>query len=464
MLTVLILLISGEFLETVESSCTLNNKQYSEGDKWHPVLEPFGSRCVECVCKQGEVECVNTVKCPPVTCVNPKTDPRMCCPVCEDFDNIPPTVDIDSSKNGGDQGKECVYEEKKYSHGEIFPSNSTGLVPTSPSQCVNCACTNGQVFCHLKTCDVPKGCSQIIKDKNDCCPKCADCKVAGEVHRNNTEWNPAFGRDRMPCVTCKCFNGIVTCQKKECPTLSCKRKRKPRKGQCCETCRKPKKDRKQKNNKKNKKKEENRKCNNIEKKKGKRKNKSGKKRRDNRGYCLQQEATDTVYSVNSSLPSLFPKTNNSTQHCLFKKLCLPKKAKYLVYRLIEDNSHAFFAFDDLKSNTVDVWRFNITNLTDAKAEFKDKVSGFQELQYPAGWFRQQISDEKIILGAARNKKLSTFKRRLRRSYDRCSTNSDKICTSKIFAQELLCSDFDEINRKCGERKTNERRKKSKSKP
>ena len=32
---------------------------------------------------QGEVKCVNTVKCPPVACVNPKTDPRMCCPVCE---------------------------------------------------------------------------------------------------------------------------------------------------------------------------------------------------------------------------------------------------------------------------------------------------------------------------------------------------------------------------------------------
>lgn len=172
--TGLILLISGEFLKTVESSCTLNNKHYDEGQKWHPILKPFGSHCVECNCKKGEVKCVNTVKCPPVACVNPKTDPRMCCPVCEDFDNIPPTVDTDSSKKGGDSGKECVYEGRKYSHGDIFPSNSTGIVPTSKSQCVNCACTNGQVFCHLKTCDIPKGCSRIIREKKNCCPKCAD--------------------------------------------------------------------------------------------------------------------------------------------------------------------------------------------------------------------------------------------------------------------------------------------------
>ena len=64
-----------------------------------------------------------------------------------DFDNIPPTVDTDSSKKGGDSGKECVYEGRKYSHGDIFPSNSTGIVPTSKSQCVNCACTVSNVLC-----------------------------------------------------------------------------------------------------------------------------------------------------------------------------------------------------------------------------------------------------------------------------------------------------------------------------
>ena len=325
--TGLILLISGEFLKTVESSCTLNNTHYDEGQKWHPILEPFGSNCVECNCKKGEVKCVNTVKCPPVACVNPKTDSRMCCPVCEDFDNIPPTVETDSSKKGGDSGKECVYEGRKYSHGDLFPSNSTGIVPTSKSQCVNCACTNGQVFCHLKTCDIPKGCSRIIRDKKNCCPKCADCEAAGQIRKNNTEWNPTFGGSQMPCVTCKCLNGFVNCRKKECPKLTCRRKRKPRKGQCCETCRR------KKNNGQHWKPGEDKKCKNIRgKKNSKRRNKKGRRkdrRRKNRGgYCLKQGSSDTTLSVNPNLPHLFSKTVNASQHCLFKNLCLPRKTKY----------------------------------------------------------------------------------------------------------------------------------------
>lgn len=64
-------------------------------------------------------------------------------------------------------------------------------------------------------------------------------------------------------------NGFVNCQKKECPKLTCRKKRKPRKGQCCETCRR------KKNN------GEDRKCKNIRgKKNSKRRNKKGKKKKN----------------------------------------------------------------------------------------------------------------------------------------------------------------------------------------
>lgn len=67
-----------------------------------------------------------------------------------DFDNIPPTVDIDIKNKGGKNGKECSYHGKKYSHGDIFPSNSSGIIPTSKKQCVNCACTVSTMFCICK--------------------------------------------------------------------------------------------------------------------------------------------------------------------------------------------------------------------------------------------------------------------------------------------------------------------------
>lgn len=58
-----------------------------------------------------------------------------------DFDNIPPTVISDTTTKGSKSRRDCTYDGKKYSHGEIFASNSSGIVPTSNKQCVDCACT-----------------------------------------------------------------------------------------------------------------------------------------------------------------------------------------------------------------------------------------------------------------------------------------------------------------------------------
>ncbi|XP_076100039.1 chordin-like protein 1 isoform X1 [Mytilus galloprovincialis] len=462
MLTVLILLISGKFLETVESSCTLNNQQYSEGEKWNPKLQ-IGSNCVECTCIKEEVKCVTTVQCPPVECDNPKTDPRMCCPVCEDFDNIPPTVDIDIKNKGGKNGKECSYHGKKYSHGDIFPSNSSGIIPTSKKQCVNCACTNGNVLCHLKTCNIPRGCSRLIPEKYDCCPKCADkppdytttnkrdpfdCVAHDGVHRNSTEWKPIVNGVLMPCVTCKCLNGEVICERKECPKLKCKRKRKP-KGECCQVCRQ----KRRKGAKKRKRKEkDDGKCKssknrNKQRRRGRKAKKERKRKVNAKGYCLINNTKDSSSIINPEWPVLFPKTNKS-QSCIFKgKFCLPKKTKYLVYRYFEENSKTFFAFDDLMSDTVEVWFWKVSHIADAKSEFKDSLSEFKIYNYPANWFRQQITDDKIIYGAARKKKLNTFKRRLKRTYQRCFKKKEKRCSTKIIMQEILCADFEEIVRK-----------------
>lgn len=466
MYNVLILLISGEFIETVESSCTLNNKKYAEGEKWNPVLISYGANCVECTCTKGEVKCAKTVTCPPVECENPKIDSRMCCPVCEDFDNIPPTVISDTTTKGSKSRRDCTYDGKKYSHGEIFASNSSGIVPTSNKQCVDCACTNGNVLCHLKTCDIPSGCTKLIPEKYDCCPRCADvpeifkgpsdCVAHDGIHRNNTQWNPVVNGSPMPCVTCSCLNGVFDCQKKQCPKIKCPKGRLRKvKGECCEKCQKRtcrirrKKDKKKKKGNKDK----NSKTRNRKKDRRRGKNKKGNKRKrksriNNKGYCLKADSKD-ISVVNPDLPVLFPKTQNFTQTCVLKNFCLPKKTKYLVYRHFDDFLNiAFFAFDDLKSESLEVWLWSLNHTEGSKRDSKQGISNLQKLSYPSSWFRNHITDDKDIFGAARSKKLKTFKRKLSKSYDKCEKNPQKACTIKILKHDISCIDFEDVVRRC----------------
>lgn len=46
-----------------------------------------------------------------------------------------------------------------------------------------------------------------------------------------------------------------------------------------------------------------------------------------------------------------------------------------------------------------------------------------------------------------SEKLNTFKRRLKRTYQRCFKKKEKRCSTKIIMQEILCADFEEIVRK-----------------
>lgn len=81
-----------------------------------------------------------------------------------------------------------------------------------------------------------------------------------------------------------------------------------------------------------------------------------------KGYCLINDTKDSSSIINPEWPVLFPKTNKS-QSCIFKgKFCLPKKTKYLVYRYFEENSKTFFAFDDLMSDTVEVWFWKVRHI------------------------------------------------------------------------------------------------------
>ncbi|XP_011481753.1 chordin-like protein 2 isoform X1 [Oryzias latipes] len=150
--------------------CTFKDKTYSYGDSWHPNLEPFGFMfCVRCVCAEtGHVKC-STLKCPALSCEHPVTEPQRCCPRCTDEPRVPAGLRASV--------KSCRYNGSIYQSGETFSKHD--LFPSRQSnQCVMCTCSNGNIFCALKTCQ-PVTCSSPVSLTDTCCLVCKDHGAGG---------------------------------------------------------------------------------------------------------------------------------------------------------------------------------------------------------------------------------------------------------------------------------------------
>lgn len=161
--------------------CTFKNKNYTSGDSWHPYLEPFGFMfCMRCVCTEtGHVKC-STIRCAAVSCDNPVVEPQQCCPRCTDEPRFPAALRASV--------KTCRYNGTIYQPGEsftkqeLFPSRHT-------NQCALCTCSNGNIFCALKTCE-PVTCLSPVPAPDTCCLLCKD--HSGSV--SNEEGNQQLNR------------------------------------------------------------------------------------------------------------------------------------------------------------------------------------------------------------------------------------------------------------------------------
>ncbi|XP_073680879.1 chordin-like protein 2 [Garra rufa] len=145
--------------------CTFKEKMYRPGDSWHPYLEPFGFMfCMRCTCTEsGHVKC-NSIKCPVLRCENPVTNSQQCCPRCADEHRTPAGLRAPI--------KTCRYNGSTYQTGETFANHE--LFPSRQSnQCVMCTCSNGNIFCALKTCQ-PITCSSPVSVPDTCCLVCKE--------------------------------------------------------------------------------------------------------------------------------------------------------------------------------------------------------------------------------------------------------------------------------------------------
>ncbi|XP_028839594.1 chordin-like protein 2 isoform X1 [Denticeps clupeoides] len=148
--------------------CTFKDKSFSPGDSWHPYLEPFGLiSCMRCVCTEtGHVKC-NSIKCPVLKCQNLVTNSQQCCPRCAGEPRSPAGLRAPATF--------CKYNGSVYQTGETFANHN--LFPSKQAnQCVMCTCSNGNIFCALKTCQ-PLQCSSPVSIPDTCCLVCKDSVI-----------------------------------------------------------------------------------------------------------------------------------------------------------------------------------------------------------------------------------------------------------------------------------------------
>ncbi|XP_040387616.1 chordin-like protein 2 isoform X1 [Cygnus olor] len=144
--------------------CDFSGKKYSPGESWHPYLEPQGLMyCIRCSCSEnGNTRCYR-IQCPALQCASPVTDPQQCCPRC---------LEPNSPSGLRAPARSCQYNGTTYQQGEMFTTSE--LFPSrQPNQCVQCSCSEGQIYCGLVTCPellcsspltVPDSCCQVCKD------------------------------------------------------------------------------------------------------------------------------------------------------------------------------------------------------------------------------------------------------------------------------------------------------------
>lgn len=162
------------------------------------------TKCFNCICKNGFVECRKQHECPSIegcyTLLEPREDE--CCHRCKGC-----------LRNG-------VYHESETEWTE-------GNDPCRVFTCKAGVVTESRLHCYTP-CSKP-----IPAPSGQCCPVCAGCHVNGQV----VTADRSVTTTEDPCVTCRCNAGRLICAKRACPVLHCPSSRIVRDpGECCPRC------------------------------------------------------------------------------------------------------------------------------------------------------------------------------------------------------------------------------------
>ncbi|XP_012945927.1 chordin-like protein 2 [Aplysia californica] len=440
--------------------CVLGGEQYNVGETWHPKeFSSTANSCVHCTCLEGgQINCTG-VDCPSPECEVPRFIHGQCCPTCDEFDNITPTVRGDEAGSPETDMPGCDFHGDHYEDGDIFPSNKTAYKPKHDNQCVLCGCYRGEVICHLKTCLPSPRCRRVVRVDDDCCLQCEeessideyfmsigsdninhtlddeDCLSATGRRKNGSTWKPVVGEyGEMHCIVCSCLEGQVDCKRLTCPdvtTLTCRHPR-PRQDGCCKEC--PESDRQRDNRKKKRKKskkgKKKRRCKSGDdsegKKNCKRRGKKRKtKRKKNKKSSTSRSSTGDIFTPGMRLDDVF------------HKLCIPPNVDRLVYHIKGGNFDSV-VFDNPKDQTIEHIRWTIR-----KGRIHDTQRNW--VLAPED-FRRNVTVADIV-GGVKKKDIKRFMRRFAKREQRCK----KRCRRKLIERSVkkIKAKTIDLSRSCG---------------
>ncbi|XP_059679945.1 chordin-like protein 2 [Gavia stellata] len=170
--------------------CDFNGKKYSPGESWHPYLEPQGLMyCIRCSCSENaNIRCYR-IQCPALQCASPVTDPQQCCPRC---------LEPHSPSGLRAPIKSCQYNGTTYQQGEMFTTSE--LFPSrQPNQCVQCSCSEGQIYCGLVTCPELL-CSSPLTVPDSCCQVCKDGSYEKSTEEEPLQLNRGVRHSQDQCL------------------------------------------------------------------------------------------------------------------------------------------------------------------------------------------------------------------------------------------------------------------------
>ncbi|OCT93385.1 hypothetical protein XELAEV_18016454mg [Xenopus laevis] len=141
--------------------CIFHGKRYTPGESWHPYLEPQGVvYCIRCTCTE----------------VEPHSPSGLRAPV-----------------------KFCQHNGTIYQQGEMFTTHE--LFPARQSnQCVQCSCSDGQIYCGLVTCQ-ELVCSSTLTVPDSCCPICRDSSFERSVEEEPLQLHRGVRHSHEQCVS-----------------------------------------------------------------------------------------------------------------------------------------------------------------------------------------------------------------------------------------------------------------------
>ncbi|NXN74926.1 CRDL2 protein, partial [Himantopus himantopus] len=179
--------------------CDFNGKKYSPGESWHPYLEPQGLMyCIRCSCSEARLPRGSTgntnircyrIQCPALQCASPITDPQQCCPRC---------LEPHSPSGLRAPIKSCQYNGTTYQQGEMFTTSE--LFPSrQPNQCVQCSCSEGQIYCGLVTCPELL-CSSPLTVPDSCCQVCKDGSYEKSTEEEPLQLNRGVRHSQDQCL------------------------------------------------------------------------------------------------------------------------------------------------------------------------------------------------------------------------------------------------------------------------